>query len=89
MAVPDFLIWHCAGCGAAAEGKTKPCNCTTNVGTRKGPNGKREETWWDEPSKFDAAWDIVRDDPELARARQKLSIHEIRHMIRAVAKAFQ
>jgi hypothetical protein len=48
--VPDFLIWHCAGCGAAAEGKKKPCDCATNVGTRTGPNGKREQTWWDDPS---------------------------------------
>ena len=52
MSVPDFLIWHCAGCGAPAEGKKKPCDCVTNVGTRAGPNGgKREQTWWDEPPK--------------------------------------
>ena len=49
MAVPDFLIWHCAGCGAPAVGKTKPCGCTTNVGVRKGPNGENEQTWWDDP----------------------------------------
>lgn len=49
MSVPDFLIWHCAGCGASAEGKTKPCDCATNVGTRTGPNGKREQTWWEDP----------------------------------------
>ncbi len=49
MAVPDFLVWCCAGCGAAAQGKKKPCNCVTNVGTRAGPNGIREQTWWDHP----------------------------------------
>lgn len=47
--VPDFLIWRCAGCGAQAEGKQKPCDCATNVGTRKGPNGTLETTWWDDP----------------------------------------
>lgn len=47
--VPDFMIWHCAGCGAAAVGTTKPCDCPTNVGRRDGPNGKRESTRWDEP----------------------------------------
>ncbi len=46
--IPDFLIWHCAGCGKAAVGKQKPCDCPTNVGTRKGPNGKPEQTWWDD-----------------------------------------
>jgi hypothetical protein len=49
-ALPDFLIWHCAGCGAAADGKKKPCDCATNVGTRQGPNGKTETTWWDTPA---------------------------------------
>jgi hypothetical protein len=49
MSVPDFMIWHCAGCGAPAEGKKKPCNCVTNVGMRDGPRGKREQTWWDDP----------------------------------------
>lgn len=47
MSVPNFLIWHCAGCGAPADGKKKPCDCPTNVGTRSGPNGRRERTWWD------------------------------------------
>lgn len=46
-AMPDFMIWHCAGCGAPAEGKKKPCGCATNVGTRKGPSGHTEQTWWD------------------------------------------
>lgn len=46
---PDFLVWHCAGCGAAARGTKKPCDCATNVGIRKGPNGKTETTWWDDP----------------------------------------
>ena len=45
-AIPAFLIWRCAGCGAPAEGKKKPCDCQTNVGTREGPNGRREQTWW-------------------------------------------
>jgi len=49
MNVPDFLIWHCAGCGAAAKGTKKPCGCATNVGTRRGPNGRFESTWWDAP----------------------------------------
>ena len=49
MTVPDFMIWHCAGCGAAAEGKMKPCDCPTNVGTREGPNGRGEQTFWDDP----------------------------------------
>jgi len=48
-AVPDFLVWHCAGCGAPAVGKVKPCECATNVGTRGGPHGNREQTWWDDP----------------------------------------
>jgi len=26
-------------------------------------------------------WDLIRDDPELKRARQRLSIHEIRRII--------
>ena len=47
MNVPKFLIWHCAGCGAPAEGRRKPCGCPTNVGTREGPNGRREQTFWD------------------------------------------
>ena len=49
MAVPDFLIWHCDDCGTPAEGTKKPCGCATNVGTRKGPNGRLESTWWDAP----------------------------------------
>lgn len=53
MTVPDFLIWHCAGCGAPADGKKKPCDCATNVGTRTGPNGSHEETWWDRPRSSD------------------------------------
>lgn len=48
MTAPDFMIWHCAGCGAPAEGKKKPCDCATNIGTREGPNGARESTWWDD-----------------------------------------
>lgn len=48
--VPEFLmIWRCAGCGAPAEGKQKPCQCATNVGFRQGPNGKIEKTSWDDP----------------------------------------
>ena len=47
MNVPKFLIWHCAGCGAPAEGRRKPCGCPTNVGTREGPNGRCEQTFWD------------------------------------------
>ena len=50
MSVPDFLIWRCANCGAPAEGKKKPCACVTNVGTRAGPSGRLEQTWWDDPS---------------------------------------
>jgi hypothetical protein len=49
LSVPDFLVWHCAGCGAPAVGTKKPCDCLTNVGTREGPNGKREQTFWDAP----------------------------------------
>jgi len=49
MITPDFLIWHCAGCGKAAEGKKKPCDCATMVGFRDGPTGKRETTCWDAP----------------------------------------
>ena len=26
-------------------------------------------------------WDLIRDDPELKRARQRLSLHEIRRII--------
>lgn len=51
MSAPDFLIWHCVGCGAAADGKKKPCGCVTNVGSRDGPSGEREQTWWDNPPK--------------------------------------
>lgn len=50
MPVPDFLIWHCAGCDKPAEGKKKPCNCATNVGVRGGPGATKEQTWWDKPS---------------------------------------
>ncbi len=39
-------------------------------------------------AKFDKAWEIVRNDPELTFARQRLSFHELRHIIRAVAQAF-
>jgi hypothetical protein len=53
--IPDFLIWHCAGCGRAAVGKKKPCDSATNVGTRAAPNGGREQTWWDDPP------DVVRE----------------------------
>ena len=43
----------------------------------------------DEDMRFDKAWEIVGNDPELAFARQRLSIHELRHIIRAVAEAFR
>lgn len=39
-------------------------------------------------ARYDRAWQIVGADPELAFARQRLSMHEIRHIIRAVAHAF-
>ena len=34
--------------------------------------------------RHDAAWAIIQADPELADARRKLSIHELRQMIRAI-----
>ena len=49
MTVPDFMIWHCANCGAPAEGTKKPCECLTDVGVRQGPNGRGEQTFWDDP----------------------------------------
>lgn len=51
-----MLIWYCANCGAPAQDKKKPCDCATNVGMRDGPNGSREQTWWDDPpDKLDRA----------------------------------
>lgn len=50
--VPDFLIWHCAGCGKPARGNVKPCNCATMVGTRTGPHGDREQTWFQMPDEW-------------------------------------
>ena len=67
MTTPDFLIWRCAGCGAPAEGKKKPCNCVTNVGTRKGPSGTNEQTWWDDPAPAETGWVIEREDSEPSR----------------------
>jgi hypothetical protein len=67
MAMPDFLTWRCAGCGASAEGKKKPCGCATNVGTRKGPNGGNEHTWWDAPPLDETGWVIEREDSEPSR----------------------
>lgn len=55
--VPDFLVWHCANCGAAANATKKPCDCATNVGVRTGPNGKREQTWWDDLSSDTPTYD--------------------------------
>ena len=49
MTIPSFLVWHCSGCDAPAEGNKKPCKCATNVGFRKGPNGQLEHTTWDDP----------------------------------------
>lgn len=49
MSVPDFLLWHCADCGMAADGTKKPCACEVNVAVRKGPNGLTETTMWDNP----------------------------------------
>lgn len=42
----------------------------------------------EENAKYNWAWQIVQSDPELAFARKKLSMHELRHIIRAVAQAF-
>lgn len=39
-------------------------------------------------AKFDKAWDIVRGNPDLDFARQRLSLHEFRLIIRAVSVAF-
>ena len=33
------MDWQCANCGKVAEGTTKPCDCITGVGYRKGANG--------------------------------------------------
>ena len=67
MSIPVFMIWHCAGCGAPAEGKKKPCDCATNVGCRSGPNGSNEQTWWDEPLPAETGWVIEREDSEPSR----------------------
>ncbi|MDE2232538.1 MAG: hypothetical protein KGJ90_00200 [Patescibacteria group bacterium] len=67
MSIPDFLIWHCVGCDAPAEGKKKPCDCATNVGARRGPNGKREQTWWDDPAPAETGWLIEREDSDPSR----------------------
>lgn len=43
----------------------------------------------DQPAaKYDRAWDNIMKNDELERARQRLSIHEFRLIIRAVAAAF-
>ena len=70
ISTPDFLIWHCAGCGAAAEGKKKPCDCATNVGVRDGPNGSREQTWWDDPpNEWQLRYEAQAAEYKLARER--------------------
>jgi len=38
--------------------------------------------------RYDAAWNAILGDPELARARQNLSTHELRTLIRHCAEAF-
>ena len=68
LSVPDFLVWHCAGCGAPAVGTKKPCDCLTNVGTREGPNGKREQTFWDAPPD--------PSDTTISRLRAALAVAE-------------
>lgn len=35
-------VWRCCGCGAAAMGRVKPCNCPTGVGGRDNAAGYRE-----------------------------------------------
>lgn len=37
--------WHCAGCGKAADGLIKTCDCQTMVGCRTGEGGRPESTW--------------------------------------------
>jgi hypothetical protein len=70
MSVPDFLVWHCANCGAPAVGKNKPCDCSTNVGTRAGPKGQREQTWWDDPpSDWQQRYEAQAKEYKLARER--------------------
>ena len=38
------LPWKCAGCGAEAVARTKPCDCITNCGYRMPEGGKMEHT---------------------------------------------
>ena len=69
MTVPDFMIWHCANCGAPADGTKKPCECLTDVGVREGPNGRGEQTFWDDPpDPRDAAIFTLRAAVATARA---------------------
>ena len=78
MSAPDFLIWHCAGCGAAAKGKEKPCYCATNVGVRDGPNGSREQTWWDNPpNEWQLRYEAQAAEYKLARERLLALVDEV------------
>lgn len=40
-------------------------------------------------ARHDAAWNAVRNEPRLQRARQRLSLDEMRLLIRTVVKSFQ
>jgi len=73
--VPDFLVWRCAGCGATAVGKRKPCNCATNVGFRKGPQGEAQQTWWEEPVETVEALRarLTAKDEALAKAQDRIA----------------
>lgn len=42
----------------------------------------------EEKAAYDRAWQSVRHNSELAFARQRLSLHELRHIIQAVGAAF-
>lgn len=67
-AVSD-LPWKCAGCGAEAVGRTKPCDCITNCGYRMPEGGKMEHTTFvpvvDHAAEF-ARW--IEQGPALALA---------------------
>lgn len=67
--ITDELPWKCAGCGAEAVGRTKPCDCITICGYRMPEGGKMEQTTFepvvDHAAEF-ARW--IERGPKLALA---------------------
>ena len=85
MGVPDFLVWHCAGCGKAAVGKTKPCDCATSVGFREGPTGAIEKVVFEHDlTKQWNEW-YERLPPDLKR---RLAVHDFKRLGDLFAEVF-